>query len=76
MVFSGNTCCAGCDDHGMGSHSPDYGLIIGSCKACVIKGNTLADSCLKQTIVDLGGNTDCAIGDNPGFLRVVPDQKN
>ena len=77
VVFSGNTFCAGRDDNGMGIHSPDYGLIIGGNRACVIKGNTLADSCLKQTIVDLGGNTDCAIGDNPGFLRTLPpEQKN
>ena len=76
VVFTGNTCCAGCDDNGKGPHSPDYGLIIGGNRACVIQGNTLADSCLKQTIVDLGGNTDCAIGDNPGFIRTLPDQKN
>lgn len=75
VVFSGNTCAAGLDDTHTGPHSPDYGLVLANNRSCVIKGNALADSCLKQTVVDLGGHEDCVIGDNPGFCRNVAERE-
>ncbi len=68
VVFTGNTLCLGLDDDRKGPYSPDFGMVIGFNNACVIRNNALADACTKKLIVDLGGNENCSIGDNPGSL--------
>ena len=65
-TITGNNFVAGEDDTPGGVVSPDYSVVYGNCKSIILKNNTMECGCIKQNIVDLGGNKDIALGDNLG----------
>lgn len=79
-VVVGNTFCNGKNDDASGLRSPDYGMVLGHLRACVIKDNVMQCGMVKQGILDLGdhegdveisGNIGAAMDDWPGLERKI-----
>ena len=69
LLVVGNTFRAGIDDNGIGNLSPNYGVVIKTLKAAIIKDNVMEGGSIKQQIVDLGDHeNDVIIKDNIGNL--------
>jgi hypothetical protein len=70
VVVSGNTLSAGRDDGNVGEWSPETAMVIGGLEGAVIRGNAMSHAALVRLIVDLGGNEDTVVADNPGRVFV------
>lgn len=79
-VVVGNTFCNGKNDDASGQRSPDYGIVVGHLRACIIKDNVMQCGMVKQGILDLGdhegdveisGNIGAAMDDWPGLERKI-----
>ena len=69
-VCVGNAMCVGQDDSG-GMNSPDYGMVLGRLKNCIVKDNTMHVGALKELIHDFGDHEEGVIvKDNVGSLYI------
>ncbi len=68
VVFMGNTCLVGKDDDVTGTTSPDYNFVLKDCKHTIIRDNTVNFGAMKESIVELGDNTDCIVQGNIGEI--------
>ncbi len=67
VVLSGNSFRVGQNDGGSGFKSPDYGIVIGHLRGCVIKDNAMMCGSIKRNIYDLGGHEEeVIVKDNAG----------
>lgn len=67
MVLSANSFRVGMNDGGVGRKSPDYGMVLGHLRGCVIKDNAMMCGSIKKNIYDLGGHEgEVLIKDNAG----------
>ena len=69
IALCGNNLIIGRDDGGEGTYSPDYGLVLQDCAECVVQGNSMSRCCVKQLVVDRGGNETSRLADNSGSLH-------
>ena len=69
MVLSGNSFRVGMNDGGVGRRSPDYGMVLGHLRGCVIKDNAMMCGSLKKIIVDLGGHEGNALGESNVIIK-------
>ncbi|MBR7132379.1 MAG: right-handed parallel beta-helix repeat-containing protein [Clostridia bacterium] len=60
FLISNNVMKVGCDDGGGGTVSPDYGVVIHSCKNCIVKDNIAIDGVVKEK-VHAENNVNCLI---------------
>lgn len=68
VSLCGNNLIVGRDDAGQGEWSPDYGLVMHNCRECVAQANAMSRCCVRQPVVDLGGNETCCLADNPASV--------
>ncbi len=66
IVISGNTFRIGRDDGGVGTWSPDYGIVVKDCNHCIVRDNVWHRGCIKEGIVTLGDNPDTTVEGNIG----------
>ena len=70
LTLTGNTMRVGKNDGGGGVLSPDYGMIIDRCNACIVKNNTMANGALKNLLIEKD-NKECIIDENIGKLADI-----
>lgn len=65
VTLTGNSFCAGENDGGGGTRSPDYGIVVQNSDAVIVQANTLRHGALKENIF-WDGKGDCLVKDNLG----------
>ena len=75
VLCTSNTLLAGKDDGGKGEMSPDYGIVYGHMKNCIIKDNLMQNGSLKQSMLDLGGHkANVCVENNLGEILKNPEK--